>query len=307
MGNRRLPDGFIEEQERAKKRAEARRNGRPSHHMGYAIDEGGNYLYDDLGNYILGDGVVYVYDEYGNQLYDENGGYVLQDADGLLIGENYGDDGYGGYVLPEDTSATDPHDSVTNTSRSTDTYAGGQSAVPSEMGQEDMHPRPAEMWWATCSRRCLYTWEGVQGFFVTLFEMPDQPYLFVQVHEVEEVKRGGFFGKKSRDHSNDEVRVSYLSVEVGALDQGYVEQNIASDPHKALRTLSGIDNDGSDFDTHGGGGHSDGSMQERSGEQGGNGLSDTSAVMDDSSRATRKRDAAASSMSAPNDDTAQRL
>lgn len=212
LKNRKPSAAFLEAQQRANRR----KNGRPTHHMGYAIDADGNYTYDADGNFILGPGVSYTYDDHGNYVSDDFGNYVLQDADCIVIGEGYGDDGYGGYLLPDELEggATEPADGVTNTSRSTDTYIGGQSAEPSEIAPQDV-PRPAEMWWASCARKALYTWEGVQGVFVALHTM-EQPYLFVQVHEVQDVKKSFLRGKKGdeqvprRQASNTRVRARLL-------------------------------------------------------------------------------------------------
>ena len=40
-------------------------SGLPTHHMGYAIDATGNYLYEADGSYTLGPGCQYVFDAAG--------------------------------------------------------------------------------------------------------------------------------------------------------------------------------------------------------------------------------------------------
>lgn len=242
--NRQLPEGFDEAQRRARRALEMRQGrGNPTHHMGYAIDADGNYIYDETGNYQLGEGVNYTYDETGNYVQDEYGNYILQDAEGVVISEGYGVDGYGGFVENDpEPSATAP-DNQTSTSRSDSwTNQGGTSAEPSEAGgyaagqHDPSQPQPAQMWYATCPKKALFPWEGVQGVFVALAHTPEQPYLFVAVHDVQDVKKGGLFSSKKGE---EQVKVQYMSLDVGSLDQKFVEANISSDPQTAFNVLMG--------------------------------------------------------------------
>ena len=97
LANRSLPEGFDDESRRARLAAKLKGNGpgKPTHHMGYAIDANGQYIFDRDGQYTLGPGVQYVFDQDGNYSTDEWGNAMLEDADGVLITEGYGRDGDG--------------------------------------------------------------------------------------------------------------------------------------------------------------------------------------------------------------------
>ena len=223
MENRKAPDGFDDARIRARRALEARGNGLPTHHMGYAIDATGNYIYDADGQYTLGPGCQYVFDADGNYALDEFGNAMIEDEQGVLIGEGYGNDGYGGYV------GGAQGDNETIASNSTNTLQPG--SVGLEMGGIG----PASMLWATCQQSALFTRpDGVLGVFVRLPPGPGQlPFLFLQAHEQQPLKKS--FMKKSAP----QTRFSFLSVDVSAygLDQQYVESHISNDPRTAWRQL----------------------------------------------------------------------
>jgi hypothetical protein len=236
--NRKPPLGYSDPQEIARQKMLAQTGrGRPTHHMGYAIDEHGNYIYDEEGNYAIAEGVNYTYDEWGNPAMDENGSYVLQDALGVTIVDGYGFDGFGGYV--EIDAAASGGDSITNTSRSTDTYAGGASVAdpneswPSQQGGAQQGEGAAQqLVWATCPKSALTDWEGTPGVFVDLQD-PTNPYMFLQVHQEEELKKSMF----SRGTQNEQLRIAYMITDVGSLEAAYVEANIAADAVAARRAV----------------------------------------------------------------------
>jgi len=232
--NRSL-DAKAAEADAQRRRARDRRSGalKPTHHMGYLLDEaGGNYVFDESGNPVLGNGVRCALDDSGNFMYDDNGGYVLADEFGMIIGEGYGEngDGYGGWVSTGPDKGAHGED-VTNTSRSTDTfnnYNGGVEGIESGAA-------PAEVLWATCLKRAVYmTPDGVQGVFVSL---PNDgfsaEYLFVQAHEIQPMKAKGF----GRSGDAAKLRFSFLSVDIGALDRNYVEAHVSNDPEAAWQKL----------------------------------------------------------------------
>jgi len=229
------------------------------HVMGYAIDEDGNYMFDEDGNYVMADGVSYMFDEDGNYVLDEDGNYVLDgivsDAPPAGDADDYqeGGEGFG--------------DNVTNTSRSTDiSYAAESNAEPNAYGGGFSDPNaysgsygegngeastdygygeaaaeaspgvaPAEMLEIKCAQRALFTTpDGFEGVFVSLQTSADQsmPFLFVQAHEVRPLKQ-----KRFGRSGPQQVSLSYLSVDVGALDRDYVEQNVYEEPEMAWRAL----------------------------------------------------------------------
>jgi len=249
--NRADPDGYDAARRRTPFGHQRGGGVQPTHHMGYAIDEGGNYVLDMDGGYTLGPGVTYAYDADGNYALDEYGNSMLQDADGVMITEGYGHDGYGGYTgaTPDpwgnhsyDHSYYGQQDNVTNTSRSTDmSFAheagggGGYDGGGYDGGGHDGGVAPASMLWATCAQRCIFTApDGMVGVFVTLPPAPDQPpYLFLQVHEQLPIKKSRF-GKGEK-----QVSFAFLSVDVSSygLDIPYVESNLAPDTATAWRRL----------------------------------------------------------------------
>ena len=187
----------------SRRRAAAGR--RPTHHMGYALDADGNYTVDANGEYVLGDGVQYIDPETNEYVQDADGSFMLEDADGVLIEEGYGPNGdeYGGYVYDDDGGAT-------------------SSNVTSEYGSEQ--PRAGDLWFATCLKRCLIRWDGVQGVFVSLHD-PESPFLWLQAHEVRDLPKRGAKGQP-------QVKVGYDRNDLSAWNlTKAVEQNISNEPH----------------------------------------------------------------------------
>jgi len=242
------------------------------HVMGYAIDEDGNYMFDEDGNYMMADGVSYMFDEDGNYMLDEDGNYML---DGIVSEAPAAD------ADPYQESGEVFGDNVTNTSRSTDTFAAESSADVNAYGAggeanaygdpnafaegsayggsaygeasaevaainygEAPAPAvaPAEMLEVKCAQRALFTTpDGFEGVFISLqisFEQPT-PFLFVQAHQVRPLKQ-----KKWGRSGPPQVSLSYLSVDVGALDREYVEQNVYEEPEAAWRALQEANIDG---------------------------------------------------------------
>lgn len=237
--NRQPPDDFEEERRRTRRANSGRRinprvEQRPTHHMGYALDVDGNYILDEEGGYTLGPGVRYVYDADGNYATDEYGNCVLEDADGVVIAEGYGEDGFGGFT----TDGYGHGDNVTNTSRSTDTagFAAGDAGGDG-YGGGDAGVMPSALLWITCIERSVFTApDGQVGIFVSLPPAADSPpYLFVQVHEQRAVKRSAF-GKKEK-----QVKVSFVSVDVAeyGLGREYVEKHVSGEPQIAWSRVAG--------------------------------------------------------------------
>merc|ERR1719230_62479 len=174
---------------------------------------------------------------------DEYGNCVLEDADGVVIAEGYGVDGYGGF--------TPDYGNITNTSRSTDFTGppvdeqgyggdgyGGEGYAADGYGGDgyggdgyggdgyggDGGAAAAQMLWVTCQSKCLFTApDGVVGLLVALPPSAESPpYVFVQVHEQQQVK------KSALSRARKEVRCMYMSLDIAAYGIGgdYVESHV---------------------------------------------------------------------------------